>query len=110
MADGTQITRWTVLVWQLLPLLDEGETLDVEETSAHIQDGTIFDWLRERFPFPKMDLSSYTPEGAYPPQEVIEELERIDNGVGPSDLGINNNGLAQLVAYAVQAIQTTAHS
>lgn len=101
----TYVTKWTVLLFQLNALLDKGERLEIAETSRHIDDGTLFEWLRERFPFPQLDLGFYEPNVLYPRDVMIEVLQRIDNAVGAHKLGVTQNGLAQLVAYGLQALQ-----
>lgn len=60
---------------------------------------TLFEWLRERFPLPQLDIGFYEPNALYTRDAVIEVLQRIDNAVGAHELGVMQNGLGQLVAY-----------
>jgi hypothetical protein len=101
------VTKWTFLMFQLNSLLDRGRNLDKEETTRHIQDGSLFGWLAEEFPFSEagLDLSPYRPGVVYPADDMIEVLQRIDSAVGSRKLGVTHNGLAMLIAYALQAIQ-----
>jgi len=107
--------KWTFLLLQLNALLDSGEHLDIAETRGHIQDGTVFGWLRDAFPVPKLDLSPNVPKATngdgpgsvqdvpiYPFDEMTEVLQRFAGNV---DTGVKNNGIALLIAYGLEAIR-----
>ena len=97
------VPKWTQLLFRLNALIDEGESVGVNEVSDHIQDGTLFQWLAERFP--RLDLSLYQPNVLYPAEVMLEVLQRIDNAAGASKFRVSNNGLCQLLAYGLQALQ-----
>jgi hypothetical protein len=45
------VRKWTHLLFHLNGLIDSGEQISIAETSDHIEDGTLFEWLRELYPF-----------------------------------------------------------
>jgi hypothetical protein len=53
--------RFTILAWEANAMPDAGESLDIDETREHIQDGQLIDWFARRFS-KKTDLSPYETE------------------------------------------------
>jgi hypothetical protein len=97
--------RYSFLAFELNALLDRGLSIHVEETHKRIADGTLFDWLEERFrPEPNyLDLSLYEgPER----QGMLEIFGSLSNAVDAKrKMGVERNGLALLVAYCIEVMQ-----
>ena len=94
-------TQYTFLCFELNSLLDRGQTLNPGETWAHIEDGSLFDWLKETFKN-DFDLSLYTAE------ELTELIEFLQSLVGLNTrkkMGVENNGISILLALCVEGIQ-----
>ena len=96
------ITRYTHLGVQLNSLLDQGKTLDYRETKEHIEDGSLFSWLKEQFAS-DIDLSLYTDEDK---REMLDVFENLANAVDARrKFGVEYNGLALLVAHCFEGVQ-----
>jgi hypothetical protein len=96
---------FTLLGFQLNALLDHGVAADIVETHDHIEQGDIFDWLRPIFKSAdeRLDMSVYQ-EADY--AEVIRLFQGLSNTADSRrKFGIENNGIALLVAYCFEGIQ-----
>jgi hypothetical protein len=95
-------TRFTFLGFHLNGLLDDGKTLDFDQTRKHVDDGSLFPWLEEEFG-DGVDLSLYTPEDL---AAVLEVFQGLSNAVNSRrKFGVEHNGLSLLVAYCFEGIQ-----
>lgn len=95
-------TRYTFLGFQLNGLLDDGKTLDFDQTRKHVDDGSLFPWLKDEFGH-NIDLSVYTPEELAAILELFQDLSDAVNS--RRKFGVEHNGLALLVAYCFEGIQ-----
>jgi hypothetical protein len=94
--------RFTSLGFQLNALLDRGEALDIGDTRKHISNRSLFGWLRESFG-DELDLSLYRPDDE---AEVLGLFESLSNAMNSRrKFGVEQNGLALLVAYCLEGLQ-----
>ena len=89
------------LASQLLPLIDSGQKLDINETHKHIKGNTLFTWLQEHFEG-RIDIGQY-------PQQDLNAIEKFFNTLSQvvderRKMGIEKNGLCLLLAYCLEAI------
>lgn len=96
--------RFTYIGFLLVPLIDQGEVLPMNDTILHLESGDVVEWLAKTYPFPRIDLSLLTTN--------IDELAAANDtlrdialGYGPRKWGTTNNGLAYLLALVLEAIQ-----
>jgi hypothetical protein len=95
-------TRYTFLGFYLVSLLDSGRSLGWDETIKHIEDGSLFVWLKDQFG-DDIDLSLYRPEDE---QVMLDLFLNLANAVDARrKFGVEHNGLALLAAYCLEAIQ-----
>ena len=97
------ISRFTYLAFELNSLLDHGGFLSIEETKRHVDDGSLFDWLDLNVKDPQeLDGTPVDPEVRDSMLNVFRSL----NGVDSFDcFGVEQNGIALLLAYCVEGIQ-----
>jgi hypothetical protein len=94
--------RFTLLGFYLNALLDRGDALDIDDTHKHVSDGSLFGWLKENFGG-DLDLSLYRPEDE---AVVLELFESLSNAVNSRrKFGVEQNGLALLLAYCLEGLQ-----
>lgn len=94
--------RYTQLGFALTALLDRNEAADCSETGKHIEDGTLFAWLEERYGS-GIDLSLY---GEKDEREILELFASLEDGADSArKFGVRHNGLALLVAYCFEGMQ-----
>lgn len=94
--------RYTLLGIEFVALLDRGETLDIDETREHLEDGSLFAWLKSRFG-EDLGLSLY---GAADQAEVLDRFASLANAVDARrKFGVERNGLALLAAYCFEMLQ-----
>ncbi|MGH3297711.1 MAG: hypothetical protein ACRDP7_38550 [Trebonia sp.] len=96
-----KVIRYTHLALQALPLLDEGDSLDLDDTRKHAENGTLFAWLESEFGS-RIDLSLFDSAVR---GEMSERFAMLANATSTSDLGISRSGLALVVAYCLEMIQ-----
>ena len=98
-------TAFKALFWEIMPALDAGRSLAIGEVHQHIEDGTLFEWLRSELG------EDYYPSGFF---EVGQELrplalETLANYANTIDsrrkLGVESNGLLLLAAYCFEYLQ-----
>jgi len=95
------ITKFTILGFELNHLLDEGQTVSLEEVEKKIKAGVIFDWLSEKYS--DIDLSLYAPKDR---EELNSFFDNLLNAVDAQrKMGVKNNGLSLLLAYCIEGIQ-----
>lgn len=95
-------TRYTFLGFCLVSLLDSGRKLGRDETIKHIEDGSLYSWLRDEFGG-DIDLSLYSPEDE---QVMLDVFRDLANAVDARrKFGVEHNGIALLAAYCLEAIQ-----
>jgi hypothetical protein len=95
-----RITHCTALIWGVLPSLDRGIHVPLEETVAHIQDGSLPGWLPGQLDDSgRIDLSLVAEEAWRELMQFFAEQQ------GPREFSISENGLAYLVALATEGVQ-----
>lgn len=100
-AGMSDATRYGTLAFSLNMLLDEGATLDIAETLAHLQEGTLFAWLGETFRggtglslMEQADLDA-----------MLARFRELHGAVSAGRVyGIEHNGLALLLAWCLSAL------
>ncbi len=97
-----KITRFTFLSFYLNSLLDKKKLLNIDETKKNIEEGTIFNFLKNNFG-DDIDLSLYRDEDK---KVMTEFFQSLINAVDEKrKMGIEYNGLALLIAYCLEGIQ-----
>jgi hypothetical protein len=96
-----KVIRCTQLAFKALALVDEGESLDIDETRKHAEDGTLLSWLEDEFGG-RIDFVFYEDADK---AELSDRFASLANAASATDLGIENNGLALVAAYCLEVIQ-----
>ena len=97
------ISRFTYLAFELTALLDHGDTLSMEETKRHVDDGTIFEWLDLQLKDPQdLDGTPVDPEVRRAMVKVFRSVNRVNSF---DCFGVEQNGIALLLAYCLEGIQ-----
>jgi hypothetical protein len=99
-------SSYTRFGFHLVALLDKGEVLDLDETSAHLKDGSLFDWLKGRFGG-DVDVTTFDAIGGGRHQ-ALEFFQTHEITEGASRYDIHSNGIALLLAYCLEAAQELA--
>lgn len=95
-----EILRFTQLAFKALALVDQGYSLDIDETRQHAAEGTLLDWLEEEFPG-RIDFVLYTNADK---TELSDRFALLAKQPA-ADLGVEHNGLALVAGYSLEAIQ-----
>lgn len=96
-----KVIRYTHLASEALSLIDQGESLDVDETRQHAEKGTLLAWLEKRFD-ERIDFTNYLGSD----KTVLSyRFQALANAVSPGDIGVANNGLALVAAYCLEVVQ-----
>jgi hypothetical protein len=99
------IPRYTFLGFELAALLDQGLSTDIEETKQRISNGTVLDWLAERYggePY-GFDIGLYDDAER---ETITSAFAQISDAVNArKKFGVDRNGIALLVALCFQVIQ-----
>lgn len=99
--------RYTFLGFYLNMLLDRQKTLSVSETKKHIDDGSLFDWLKDLFG-DEIDLSLYQQEDK---AEMLDFFQNLVNAVDEDrKMGVKHNGISLLLAYCIEGVQQASKS
>ena len=93
---------YTFLGFYFNSLVDDGETLNLEETHQKIRSKTLFNWLQVKYP-DRLDISIFSPDGLNNIESFFESLSIATNE--KRKMGIQKNGLCLLVAYCLEAAQ-----
>lgn len=95
----------TYLIFELNMLVDEGKSMPLKETKQLCQEKRIFEELERRFPSEETDLnlSLLKPEVRKELSDIFEDMAIAINE--KRKLGVENNGLCLLIAYAQEQIQ-----
>lgn len=99
------IPRYTFLAFQFNMLLDQGEKISLEETRERISDGSLLDWLDDRYGKEPhyLDLSLY---GTAERQTILESFQGLSNNVDADrKLGVSHNGISLCLAYCIEILQ-----
>ena len=96
----------TYLILEFNSLIDRDlhENISMDEVKSRIEQGSLFDWLREQFKG-EIDLSLYDPEKT---GEITGKLNDILGGYAGSERrkwGVENNGICLLLAWTNELIQ-----
>ena len=97
------IRKFTSLGFYLNSLIDKGEFIELEETRDHIENKSLFSWLKKKYEY-SMDISLYTSEEL---NEIIVFFEGLSNTEDEEKtFGVSKNGLCFLLAYCLEGLQT----
>ena len=105
--------RRTELTWIILQLnaeIDSGSTASIDEVEDQIEAGSLFTWLRDRYP--GLDLSVVTAPGYGDADGILAGLQQLLGGYRGSERrkwGVENNGLCLLLAWTNELIQQHAY-
>ncbi len=98
----TRSINYTFFAFQINSLLDNDQKLSHGDTYDHINDGTLFVWLKELYGS-QIDLSLYKEEDF---SEMIAFFQGLANVVDARrKMGVKNNGLSLLLAYCIEYLQ-----
>jgi hypothetical protein len=89
------VPRYSFLAFQLTMLLDEGQSMPVEEARRRIHDGSLFGRLEEL----RADVSLYDAGERRAVLSVFEDLS--DN----ADFAETRNGIALCLAFCIEVMQ-----
>jgi hypothetical protein len=100
------VPRYTFLAFVLTRAIDEGQSITVDDAYAAIRDGSLFDLLREH----DVDVSPYLDHETEPlpgvrageRRTMLKVLEAVS---GESRYGVENNGLALILACCIEVLQ-----
>jgi hypothetical protein len=99
--------RYTLLGFGVTALLDKGEALDIDDTRKHVEDGSLFGWLKQKFG-DGIDLSLCRGAGQ---ADVLERFGSLANTTDSRrKFGVEHNGLALLAAYCFEVLQQMHYS
>lgn len=79
--------------YELNILLDNGESLDLQETKERVKKGTVLDWLAKRYPNSKYDTLFEDINNGPRKQSIVHFLQNNDRKIN-----IKNNGVCYLLA------------
>ena len=99
-----RITNLTFMAFYLNSALDSGKYAGIsfKDVADHIEDGTIFDFLRTRLK-DDIDLTLY---GQNEQNELITEWQDMLAAVNArKKFGVENNGICLLIGYLLEGIQ-----
>lgn len=99
------IPRYTFLAFQFNMLLDQGEAIPVEVAHERIADGSLLDWLDDRYGKEPhyLDLSLYDKDER---RTILSGFKELSNVVDASrKLGVSHNGIALCLAYCIEILQ-----
>jgi len=99
------IPRYTFLAFQFNMLLDQGEVIPIEEVQERIMDGSLLDWLDDRYGKEPhyLDLSSYENQERQEINAAFRAL--LENVNADRKLGVSRNGIALCLAYCIEILQ-----
>lgn len=98
------IPRYTFLAFQFNLLLDQGETLPIEDVQEKIEDGSLFDWLEERYGKEPhfLDLSPYEDQERGTILAAFQELLGVN---ADRKFGVTRNGISLCLAFCIEVLQ-----
>jgi len=98
------IPRYTFLAFQFNLLLDQGETLPVEEVQEKIEGGTLFGWLEDRYGREPhfLDLSLYEDQERGTILAAFQELLGVN---ADRKFGVTRNGISLCLAFCIEVLQ-----
>lgn len=98
------VPRYTFLAFQFNMLLDQGETLPIEEVQAKIEDGSLFGWLEDRYGKEPhfLDLSLYDVKERGTILASFQELLGVN---ADRKFGVTRNGISLCLAYCIEILQ-----
>jgi hypothetical protein len=95
-------SSYSMLGYQMNSLLDQGASLDIDQTRQHIADGSLFTWLEAEFGG-RVDLGLFDPDDRAAVCEAFRDY--VLTGRTRRYYLVESNGLALLVAYSIQSLQ-----
>lgn len=99
------IPRYTFLAFQFNMLLDQGERIAIDEAQEKIADGSLLDWLDDRYRGEPhyLDLSLYDP---YERRAIVKSFQELSAAVDAErKLAVSRNGIALCLAYCIEILQ-----
>jgi hypothetical protein len=97
--------RYSFLAFQLNGLLDQGQSIAMDEAHRRIHDGSLIDWLAERFGGEPhyFDVSLYD---AAERGLILKAFEAMSDGIDATrKLAVSHNGIALCLAYCIEVMQ-----
>ncbi len=93
----------TFLAFQFNMLLDQGETLPIEEVQEKIEDGSLFGWLEDRYAKEPcfLDLSLYEAQERGTIVAAFQELLGVS---ADRKFGITHNGISLCLAFCIEVL------
>jgi hypothetical protein len=97
--------RYSFLAFQLNGLLDQGQSIPIDEAHDRIHDGSLIDWLADRYGGEPhyFDVSLYDAEERELILKVFESMSDAIDAKGK--LGVAHNGIALCLAYCIEVMQ-----
>jgi hypothetical protein len=98
------IPRYTFLAFQFNMLLDQGETLPIEEVQEKIEDRSLFEWLESRYGKEPhyLDLSPYEAQEQRTILAAFQDLAGVN---ADRKFGVTRNGLSLCLAFCIEILQ-----
>jgi hypothetical protein len=96
-----------MLAFEINHLLDRGLSVPIDETHERVDDGTVLEWLAEQFANDQhyLDLSWIEDADRF---NILAVFASLSNAVNSRrKFGVENNGLALLVAYCIEVMQNS---
>lgn len=105
-----KINRLTYLTFMLNSLIDEGHNIPLKEVKKWCEEKRVIEKLVERFPFKEtgFDLSLFDSKMRTELDEIFWDMAVAINE--RKKMGVENNGLCLIIAYAQEQIQREARS
>lgn len=93
-------TFFTHLAYNILSLIDEGESITPTEFHNHLRNKDLFVWLQDKYGN-KLDLSLYSGNKIQSLDQLFAKMD-IDEG---RKFGTENNGLCMIIGHCLNFIQ-----
>ena len=91
---------FTYLSYQILSLIDEGESITSTEFHQHLRNNDLFVWLKNKYG-DRLDLSLYSDSKLKSLDNLFEKMD-IDEA---RKFGTENNGLCMIIGHCLNFIQ-----
>lgn len=104
MRKNTTITHF---VHQIIPLIDSGESISIEEIYNHMETKDLVDWLEKKFPFRSENGLDFSLLDRNCRDFIHDEYESFYLGYYGQHhrkWGIKNNGLNLLVSWGIDIV------
>lgn len=98
------------IYWTLVHLLDDGQSVTIDEVYRHIDAGDTVEWLTDLAGQWEVERGALAlVRGDEESMASVQDfLERHRNAVSPGDVVVRNNGLCLLLGYCLNEMQDVA--